>query len=268
MPSLNARIHENYGLYTTSEKKIADALLQSPEIVKSLSIQELSDYCKVSTATITRFSHKNNYQGFTDLRLSIPNSVKQSSSAGGVVEKVISYYKQNIQHSVELIDPQKIEQLTLDIKTKKTIYIWGLGSSGRTASEFEQTLLRMGLLVKSVTDPHMLLVAATQITKDDLVIIISISGTSHEIIHAKSLLNKDCTTVTLSSNPNSQLAKEANYQLIISDIRLNNKYFVNFQLSLIFLIDCIAESLLTDETLLASFDKTVALLTNKDYLND
>lgn len=261
--SLNSRIHDNFSSYTSTEKKVAKALFNHPNKVKQLSIQELAEFCGVSTATITRFCHKNGYKNFMELRLAIPNETNEiSAKEDSILEKVLSYYRKNLHHSIELIDEEKLALVTHDIKTKRIVYLWGLGSSGKAASEFEQTLIRMGILVKSITDPHVLLLTAPQVTKDDLVLIVSISGQSTELIQARKLLDPNCCVVALTSNPNSPIAQQADYMLQISDIRINNKYFVNFQLSLIFIIDCIAESLLMDDQLRQKFDKTVELLLN------
>lgn len=262
MPSLNTRIQTNYGLYTTAEKKIAEALLNFPDKLKQLSIQDLAKFCKVSTSTITRFCYKTGYSSFMELRLAIESSEFEVTNSDSFVSKVETYYQKNIHHSIELLDIEKIETLTNEIKKSKVIYLWGLGSSGRTSSEFEQTLTRMGILVKAITDPHMLLLTAPQITKNDMVLIISISGKSKEILHAIELLPENSHIVALTSDPNSQIAEKADYMLQISDIRINNNYFVNFQLSLIFTIDCIAESLLTDKKLQKHFNKTVTLLSS------
>lgn len=268
MASLVSKVHRNYGIYTSSEKKIAEALLSKPDKIKYLSIQELASFCDVSTSTITRFVQKNGYKNFIDFRLAIPTDSKPISHSNTIVDTVTAYYEKNISHSVELIDLEKIKTITNDIKKKKMVYIWGLGSSGRTSSEFEQTLTRMGILVKAVTDPHMLLLTAPRVTKEDLVIIISISGRSEEILAAMSLLDSKCKVAVLTSDPNSFVAKKSDYILQISDIRINDKYFVNFQLSLIFLIDCIAESLLLDQKLRLQFDNTVELLKNHHESND
>lgn len=74
---------------------------------------------------------------------------------------ISAYYRKSLKQSIELIDLKVIERINKDIEEKKIAYIWGLGSSGRTSSEFEQTLTRMGILVRAVTDSHMLLLSAT-----------------------------------------------------------------------------------------------------------
>ena len=262
MSSLISVINKNYGTYTITEKKIAKVILNHQHKIKKLSIRELSEFCKVSASTITRFCRKIGYNSFIDFRLAIPDTPKQKVKSSSIMDTVSAYYMKSLKQSMELIDLKMIERINKDIKEKKIVYIWGLGSSGRTSSEFEQTLTRMGILVRSVTDSHMLLLSATQIREDDLVIIISISGRSREVLKAVSLLNSEATVAAITSDVNSPLAKKSDYYIQISDIRINNHYFVNFQLSLIFLINCIAESLLLDDDMRKQFDRTVELLSN------
>lgn len=260
MSSLIATIQNNYGSYTDTEKKIAEALLHEPNKIKQLTIQELAAYWNVSTATITRFCKKNGYSGFMEFRLALPQEKNGEAKSNSITDAVTAYYEKNIRHSIELLELAKIQQVSADIKNCKTVYLWGLGSSGRTASEFEQTLTRMGLSVKSITDPHMLLLTLSQIKKNDLVITISISGRSKELLGALELLKKRCTVVVLTSDPNSPVAKASDYFLQVSDIKVNNLYVMNFQLSLIFLLDCITESLLADDELRKHFHDTFDLL--------
>ncbi|MGL5951142.1 MAG: MurR/RpiR family transcriptional regulator, partial [Cetobacterium sp.] len=64
-------LHQQYDSLTTSEKKIADYILQNTSEIMETTIEKLSENCKTSIATISRFSKKLGFENFYHLKISI-----------------------------------------------------------------------------------------------------------------------------------------------------------------------------------------------------
>ncbi|WP_231579340.1 MurR/RpiR family transcriptional regulator [Photobacterium iliopiscarium] len=90
-----------------------------------------------------------------------------------------------------------------------------MGSSGITAEDAKNKLMRIGFDVDALTNNHFMYMKAALLNRDDVAIGISHSGTSKETIKALALA-KECgaTTVALTHNPLSPLAELSDYVLI------------------------------------------------------
>ena len=67
MTNIFHQIDNKYFELTKSEKKIADYILQSPQHIISMSVQDLAETVNTSTASIVRFSRENVYSGVSRL---------------------------------------------------------------------------------------------------------------------------------------------------------------------------------------------------------
>jgi len=64
-------IKDNYDQIFSSEKKIADFILASPELAVNANVSELANYSNVSDATVIRFCKHIGYQGYYQLRINL-----------------------------------------------------------------------------------------------------------------------------------------------------------------------------------------------------
>lgn len=138
-----------------------------------------------------------------------------------------------------------------------------MGSSGLTALELTQRLLRMGLNVISTTDSHMMLITSAMAMKNDLVIGISASGETVEvndaIMHAK---ENGANVLSITCFPESTLSKISDTSLIAySSVFVDNKRFVNSQFAIMYQIDVISTMLLEDEKLNERMSQTIKVIT-------
>ena len=99
-----------------------------------------------------------------------------------------------------------------------------------------------------VTDSHMMLMNSSIITKEDLVIGISVSGETTDIIQAVQLAKlRGVSIIGLTAFSESQLAKLSDiYLLAYNSTFVNNERFVNSQFALMYVIDILSMKLLED----------------------
>lgn len=128
---------------------------------------------------------------FVDLKMRVntANTMVPSLGYDDLFEEVYSFYHKVIDKTVKLIEPAKIREVVQYIQEAKRVYICGVGSSGLTAVEMSR-LIRMGLNVISVNDPHMMIITSSITTKEDFVIGISNSGNTPELVTALKTLRK------------------------------------------------------------------------------
>ncbi|PSU95621.1 MurR/RpiR family transcriptional regulator [Photobacterium kishitanii] len=215
---------------TPSARRIADYVLAQPQYVTELSIAELSQQAKVGEASIIRFCKGLNFKGFQDLKMKLaievatPNDAEKhmldteltpEDNAEHIGRKLQQTISNVLGETLNLLDFSELEAVASAFQQQKRIYFFGVGSSGITAEDAKNKLMRIGFDVDALTNNHFMYMKAALLTADDIAIGISHSGTSKETIKALELA-KECgaMTVALTHNLLSPLATLSDYVLI------------------------------------------------------
>ena len=215
---------------TPSARRIADYVLVQPQRVTELSIAELAQQANVGEASIIRFCRGINFKGFQDLKMKLaievatPHDTEKHMldtelTADDDAEHIGRKLQQTINNvlgeTLNLLDFSELEAVACALQQQKRIYFFGVGSSGITAEDAKNKLMRIGFDVDALTNNHFMYMKAALLNRDDVAIGISHSGTSKETIKALALA-KECgaITVALTHNPLSPLAELSDYVLI------------------------------------------------------
>ena len=111
-------------------------------------------------------------------------------------------------------DYEKLAEAMLNVDR---IYIYGVGSSGYLATEFAQRLIRLGLDAEAITDTHMLLLNSVRLKRDSLVMGISYSGKSIEVIDGlKKAGEKGCKTVLFVANDSEKWDQYFDFVILVA----------------------------------------------------
>ncbi|NME63629.1 transcriptional regulator, RpiR family [Clostridium cadaveris] len=262
-------IQKNYTLFSEKERDIADYILQSNDQIKNINITDLSKAIGVSNATITRFSKKIGCKSFVDMKiqLSAASTRVEDLKDEGVFSDIYSFYKSTIDMTNHLIDKEMIFKFVKEIKNAKRIYICGVGSSGFTASEFALRLLRMGFNVSSITDSHMMIINSSILSKEDLIVGISLSGETNEVVQSLRIGKANgATSVAMTSFENSSIAMYSDMNFILYNSGfIDKERFVNSQFSAMYVVDLICSVLLRDKELKDKMQLTVDTIIGMEY---
>ncbi|WP_297597328.1 MurR/RpiR family transcriptional regulator [uncultured Cetobacterium sp.] len=255
-------IKQKYSTFSLKEKIIADYILSFKNSINNISITELAKAIGTSSSTLTRFSKKINCESFVDMKMKLNSKNKNLDSKkenDSLFSAVYNYYSEVIEKSNELLDKKLISKIVKDIKEAKKIYIYGVGSSGLTAQEFMQRLLRMGFNISSINDSHMMIINSAIVSSEDLVIGISISGETKEVVNALRICYQNrARTIAVTSFPKSSISRYANEIIsICSSDFINKTNFINTQFSTMYLFDLISTILLEDVTLNRKMQLTI-----------
>ncbi|HDL1231449.1 TPA: MurR/RpiR family transcriptional regulator [Mannheimia haemolytica] len=210
---------------TKTEKKIAAAILSQPELLSQCSLSEVAKQLDVGEATFIRFCRTLGFKGYTDFKLELAielatnqdNRVllSESDTSKDIAEKLKVSLDNVIEETINLLDFNVLEKVVEELRKAKRIFLFGVGSSGLTAEDAKHKLMRIGLQTDAVTNNHFMYMQAALVKEGDLVIGISHSGYSEEIVKSLrfSRANK-ATTVAITHNLRSPVTEEANYVLI------------------------------------------------------
>ncbi|MPQ43267.1 MurR/RpiR family transcriptional regulator [Clostridium tarantellae] len=260
-------IQKKYNIFSIKEKNLADYILHNCEDINNMNIKDLAKISGTSGATITRFCKKIDCESFVDMKMklnAIKPEIKVNKKENGILTDVYNYYKEVIERTKHLINSDNIYRFVNAIKNANKIYIYGVGSSGLTATEMMQRLLRMGLNVHSISDSHMMIINSAIVSPNDLVIGISISGETEEILQSlKICKDKGANILSITSFENSSITKYSHMNFIVyNTVFVDKENFINSQFSTMYLLDLISMVLLKDEELSGKMKLTVDAIIN------
>lgn len=253
-------IEVNYASMGNKEKKVAEYVMKNAQELHNITIHELAEILSVAPSTITRFCQRLGCQNFVDFKMRLhANNQPKKELKSGLHQLVTSYYDDVISRTAKLVSEEEIDAVVKAMKETKRILIYGLGSSGLSAEEFRMRLVRMGLQAWSERDGHMIIMGSKMTSETDLIIGISSSGETPEIVEALENAHANgAKTIAMTSVPTSSLDNlDVDIRLFMHNKQfLNEAYFMNRQITALYIIDLITMKLLEDSALKTNIQST------------
>lgn len=232
MTSIELRVRSIYDSLSNAEKKVADYFLNNMENVFNKPIAQLAQEAGVSKVAWVRFCKDIGFDGLKDLKKALFAQLREKvdetvadpfSDVRDVVDtkSLIEGIKQNsvraIQDTAELLDPNALEEAAQAILNAKSVRIFGVGASGMVGQDLHSKLMRINKNSYFGTDHHSQLTYAASMTAQDVAVLISMSGTTSEVLEILSLV-KRCKTpsIALTKYSKTPLAMNADTVLYIS----------------------------------------------------
>lgn len=263
--SILNEIQIRYPNFSKTEKKVADYILLHKEQLMNIHIRELANRINVSEATITRFSKKIGCKNFVELKIMLRGFIEEKESETSIIGQVNNMYDNILKATRSLIVKSDLETTVQWINEAKDIYVYGVESSGLTATEMKRRFERMGYRVSVETDSHGMIIASSSLKSDDLVIAISNSGQTNEVVEACELAKKNGTRViAITNHEQTPLSKTANLILFTSNLQTQEmRGLINSQFSMVYILDLISMYLLQQKGPFDHYEQTVQAL--NDY---
>ena len=156
-------IESYYHTFTPLERTIADFFIHNTE-EQDFSSRNISGLLYVSEASLSRLA--------PGPEENIPNFEVSEFNT----------YQELLNKSNALLDKAQITRITNLLVSKSRVYVYGRGSSGLVAQEMKLRFMRIGLNIEAVTDSHIMKVNSVILDENCLVIGISVSGQTDDII--------------------------------------------------------------------------------------
>ncbi|MBA4492855.1 MurR/RpiR family transcriptional regulator [Paenactinomyces guangxiensis] len=260
--SVLERIQTDYHLFSAKERQLADYIVKHKETIANINIGELADKTNTSPSTITRFCKKLGCQNFVEFKVLLNRSTFKKLPDEDYLNQVKHNYLESIQSTAAMLNMEQVNQVIQWIKEAGKIGIYGVGSSGLSALELKYRLMRMGFLVDALIDSHLMLMNATLVRRQDLIIAISNSGTTKEVIEAvREAKRQGAKVVSITNHDYTPLTNASDLVLLTSSTsRLNDPKFINNQLTILYVLDVISMRLLEEEGPVHNRDLTLQVL--------
>ncbi|MEG0453367.1 MAG: MurR/RpiR family transcriptional regulator [Coprobacillus sp.] len=192
-------IESAYEDLTNVEKSIADYFINYVE-GDDLSAKAVSQRLFVSEASLSRFSKKLGFRGYREFLFSYQGTEKTEKKLDILTRQVLNSYQKVLEKTYSLIDNDQMIRLSKMLDEYERVYVYGIGSSSVVAREFKLRFMRLGLDVDYLAEAHSIRMNITRVNENSVVIGISLSGKTQEVIDGlKEAKEKGAKTILLSA---------------------------------------------------------------------
>ncbi len=221
------KIKDKYFELRPSEAKVAEYILKNSKEVAKMSIGTLASETEVSQPTIVRFVKAIGYSSYREFKDDIISNIsrnleeyctnslygfnlKKEDRIKEVPKKAINTNINILKETLNSINIDSFEEAIKMIIGSKKIAIFGVENSVTVVNDLANKLMYLGLDVRCNNDVYMQNLCAASLTKDDLAIGISYSGTSKDTVDAmKKAKENGAKTLIITNFEKSIISKYA-----------------------------------------------------------
>ena len=221
------RIRKRLDELNRSERKVADVILADPASATGMSIATLAQAASVSEPTVNRFCRNFEAKGYPDFKIKlaqslaggtpyVSRSVERNDDAAGYGDKIFGATIAALDEARRALDARRVERAVDYLIQAKQIHFFGLGASGPVAQDAQHKFFRFNLPVMAYEDVLMQRMVAAACHTGDVVVIISYTGRTRELVEIARLARDNGAVVLGITAPGSPLASECTETLEVT----------------------------------------------------
>lgn len=225
-----AKITSSYSDLTISQKRIADVILKNATEVLAMTAEQLGNEAGTSAASVIRFCQKLKVVSFTQMKILLSQDIQDkgtnrneqayseilsAESSTDLRNKLLANSIRAMEDTFQQIDGMSIKTINQSIYTAPVIFIFGMGSSWLVAENFFQKWIKTGKNILLNKDPHILLSAFATAPEGSMLLVISNSGETKEILEMTKIAQKyQIKVVAITKFGDNSLSKLADESLL------------------------------------------------------
>lgn len=209
----------------SSEKKLANSILENFEEIPQITIEKLAELCYVSQPTLTRYIKKLGYPNYNKFKMTVKTIVNlmDNEKATDLFEvdsdNPITSHREAIDNSMKAtmanLKKSEIKLAARKIYRAKKVGIIGIDYSQVVAFDAQLRFMRY----QKVFETGVTCVEQSNVVKNlksgDVLIVLSVSGVTEALIDVTQGLNPDVEVIMITSNKNPLILNEhKNVQVI------------------------------------------------------
>ncbi len=221
------RITALHPTLSPAEAKVADAVLAAPAWVLQSTLSAVAARAGVSDPTVIRFCRSLGLDGYQSFKLRLAHSlasgasflhrdIAASDSPADLAAKVFERAASTLRDVAGQLLPERLDDAIELLAGARRIEFYGLGSSGIVAADARHKFFRLGLNAVSYADAHVHGMAATMLGAGDVVVAISSTGRTIDLISSVEIARDAGATVISIAPPGSPLSLQCDVPLAFS----------------------------------------------------
>jgi DNA-binding MurR/RpiR family transcriptional regulator len=230
IPDILSQIKDSYSELRPAERRVADVVLADVTFSVDASNAEIAKRAEVSEPTVTRFCRAIGCDGVRDFKLKLAQSVvvgrlyfapappagEVNSDASPLWTEVFGEARNALNLVERQINPRDIVAAAELVASAHQVLVFGLGGSSTSlAIETQNRLFRYGVVVTAHSDPYVMKMTASTLKPNDLVIAISGTGRTREVVDAVQLAKHYRAKAICITAPDTDLAATADVALTV-----------------------------------------------------
>lgn len=217
------RVRETLPQLSASERRVAEAVLDDPRVVRESTITELAGTSGAAASTVARFCQRLGFDGYRQFRAAViaalgyddarleefdlgEGEIDAGDPPEEVAAKIAFQEVRAIQATMAALDVAATVRAAEALGAARRIVLYGTGSSSLTAQDLCQKLARIGLAAVIETDVHLALSRASLLSEGDVAVGVSSRGETHETLDVLQAARRaGATTVSITNATSSSL---------------------------------------------------------------
>ncbi|KGQ54581.1 transcriptional regulator [Gallibacterium anatis str. Avicor] len=220
--SLIPQIRMKQEQMTVTEKRIIDYLLNPSNFDYQTSLKEVANELSVSEALIVKVAKLLGFKGFRELRTILAEQLKsqeienfelsKNDTTQDLIDKVFNLSYQTISEGKSIVSPEIMEQAAKCFFKAKQRDLYAAGGSSTICDDIFHKFLRIGIRCNSYRDIHLMMMSASLLTKDDVVLVVSHSGKTSDLLRATKIAKQNGAKIICITHSNiSPIAELADF---------------------------------------------------------
>jgi len=210
-----------------SEVKVAEYVLKAPQQVMHMRIVDLAQEAQVSEPTIVRFCRGIGCNGFQEFKvriaqeMAITNNIGQfaiaeDDSIEDICDKIADTTIQRLHQVKTQLKSTQVAAAANAISKARRVEFYGFGASGAVAIDAQHKFFRLQVATAAYSDPHMQAMSAVTLSTEDVVVAISQSGRTKDLLHSVQLAQQHGAQVVSLAPANTPLSQLADLPIDIN----------------------------------------------------
>ncbi|MFJ8261456.1 MurR/RpiR family transcriptional regulator [Rummeliibacillus sp. NPDC094406] len=222
------KISSLYPRLSEKEKKIADYIQEDPSHIINKTINEVSADLNIADATVFRFCKRLGFKGYQAMKIALASEVitpiqqfheeiSESDDEKTIFQKIFKSNIRTLENTMHILDEGSIKRAVMLMNKAKHIYFYGTGGSAVIAMDAYHKFVRTGVKCFAFVDSHFQLMSASQLSTDDLAVVISHSGRNRDTLQiSKTAKEHGASMIAITGFPKSPIGQLADVALYTS----------------------------------------------------
>ncbi len=186
-------LHERQDALTKSGRAVAEYLMQHSDEAQYLSISSLAKECKVAEATVFRFCRALGFDGYHEMRIALaqanatgsplnPREPEPGATTSTLCEHAAALFMNAINGTQNSLSTDAVEKAVELMQNAKQVFCFGQGGSMLLANDICARFASLSTKFRTAGDSHLQLLTASLMTPDDVVLFVSYSGATRDMM--------------------------------------------------------------------------------------
>lgn len=192
--SIGPRLRMMVSVLTPLEARLVSAVLASG-FDEHVALRDVANGCEMSEAMVVKTAKKFGFSGFRELRrqaaaynrlpiTEMHQELSPTDTLREIVTKVFRTSAQALEETLGILDMAAFERAAKLLANAKQRDFYGFGGSAQIACDATHKFLRIGVRTTAYSDPYLMLMSAALLGPEDVVLAISHSGQTANLIEA------------------------------------------------------------------------------------